>query len=700
MVRKMAYIGTSYLIGLFFASFLDIAANILAASSAVIVSVTVMVLFGRNSFKVSVCVISGAAAMLLYGFYDWLVYGNIVKYDGCEVEIAGVITDYTEYGGDKTSYTVKGVINGDVTAKVSFYTDSTNAEIGDSVTFRGVASKLKNSYTFPAEDYYKAKGLFLRINRVKNFEYTPRTGFSAKKTLYAYRDKIIGVIGDNMDTDGKAVMEAMLFGDKSDLESSQKTLMYRAGIGHLMAVSGVHLSVFCSFFWFFLSRLPINKYFRFGLLSVPILCFAAMAGFSNSVVRAAIMMAIVYGAALFRRRSDVFNSLGISVILLTAFSPFAVRDASFLLSVGGVFAIGVAAPALIRAIEQYLKLGNISKSVITSFCVTLMIFPVTVLFFDEVSVMSPISNLLLMPLCELILVCGIIVTLTGGVPLIASPVLNFCEVLCKIVLAASRLIGRTRFAYIPLGSDFVKISAAFSAVLIAALFLLTRKAEVTAVASVVVLLFAVASVNLNRLVSTDVSAAFFKDGSSTAAVVHNGSTAVIIDLDGGGAASSAVKYLNRSGIYKVNSLVLNSGANTSLPVYREALELFDISAVTLPLRDKSLAVGDCYFYEDGQCLEAACCTVYFYNDSVIKLDCGGEKIIMYTDKSEYGFPEEYAAAVRYAGKSYDNDPDCGIIAVMNEKGEAVAVKDRTVTIGENVKITVKKSGAVSSQILE
>lgn len=699
MVRKMAYIGSSYLIGLFFASFLDIGVNILAAASTVVVSVSALILFGEKSVKVSVCMISAAAAMLVYGLYDCFVYRNIIKYDGCQVEVKGVITDYTEYGGDKTAYVIKGLINGDVTAKVSCYTDSTYAEIGDSVTVCGVASRLKNSYTFPAEDYYKAKGMFLRINRVNSFDYIPRESFSAKRALYNYRDKIIGVIGNEMDTDGKAVMEAMLFGDKSELESTQKTLLYRAGIGHLMAVSGVHLSVVCSFFWIFISRLPINKYFRFGLLLVPILCFAAMAGFSNSVIRSAIMTVIVYGASLFRRRADVFNSLGISVIILTIFTPFAVRDASFLLSVGGVFAIGVAAPAVIKAMEQRFELGTFLKSAITSVCVTVMIFPVTILFFDEVSIASPISNLLLMPLCTLILVGGIIVSLTGGISVVAVPVLKVCEILCEIVLAVSKFIGGLHFSYIPLGSDYVKLSAAFSVVLAAVLFLLTRKSTVTALASAVILIFAVLSVNLYKLTSTDISTAVFRDGGSTAAVVHNGNSAAIIDFDGGGAASSAVKYLNRNGIYKIESLILNSGANTSLPIYLNDLELFSISAVMLPERDKSLAVGECYFYEDSQCFDTAGCTIYFYNENVIKIRCRDKDIIFYTDDSEYDYHGEYAAAVRYDGNSPDIDPDCKIIAVMSEKGEAVAVMDRTVHIGENVKITVNGNGDVSSETL-
>lgn len=695
----MAYIGSSYLIGLFFASFLDIGINILAAFCTVAVAVTVLIVSESKYVKVFVCMISVAAAMLLYGMYDCFVYRNIVKYDGCLVEVRGVITDYTEYGGDKTAYTIKGVINGDVTAKVSCYTDSTYAEIGDSVTVTGTASRLKNSYTFPAEDYYKAKNMFLRINRVTSFDYVPSERISLKRVLYGYRSKIISVIGDHMDTDGKAVMEAMLFGDKSELESTQKTLLYRAGIGHLMAVSGVHLSVVCSFFWIFLSRLPINKYFRFGLLLVPLLCFEAMAGFTNSVTRSAIMTIIVYGASLFRRRADVFNSLGISVIILTITAPFAVRDASFLLSAGGVFAIGVAAPEVIKAIEQKFELGTFLKSAITSVCVTVMIFPITTLFFDEVSIASPVSNLLLMPLCTLILIGGIIVSLTGGVTFIAVPVLKVCEILCEIVLAVSKFIGGLHFSYIPLGIDFVKNIAAFAVILVAALFLLTKRSDVTALASLVILVCAVLSVNLYRVIATDISTAVFRDGGSTAAVVHNGNSAAIIDFGGGGAASSAVKYLNRNGIYKIDSLILNSGANTSLSVYLNGLELFDLSAVMLPERDKSLAAGDCYFYEDSRYFDTAGCTIYFYNESVIKVNCRGNNIIFYTDASEYDFPDEYAAAVRYDGNSPDIDPDCEIIAVMSEKGEAVAVMDRTVLIGENVKITVKRNGEVTSEAL-
>ena len=157
----------------------------------------------------------------------------------------------------------------------------------------------------------------------------------------------------------------MLFGDKSGIDDTTKTLLYRAGIGHMMAVSGVHLAVVCSLIWFILCMFNMSKYLRFGILMIFNAAFVILAGMSNSVIRAAVMLFLVYGASLFDRRSDLMNSLGIAVILLTAGNPFVVRDASFVLSVTGVIGIGGIAPVITKMIED--KQGKPLKKYIKSF---------------------------------------------------------------------------------------------------------------------------------------------------------------------------------------------------------------------------------------------------------------------------------------------------------------------------------------------
>ncbi len=699
----MAYIGTFYLIGLFSASFLSRGHNLAAAAVLVLSAVSAIAVYRKRFLKAAVCLFSAAVGMFFYSGYDLFVYENIIKYDGCDVEVTGKILDFSEYSGDITLYTVKGVINGDVSAEVSFFADSSNAEIGDEISVVGKAAVLEDSYTFPAKSYYKAKGIYLRLNKVSDFSYS-HTDFSFRRAINNYREYILAAINDGMESDCAAIMTAMLFGDKSAIDSSEKTLMYRAGIGHIMAVSGVHLSVVCSFFWFVISRLPINRYFRFGLLMVPVMCFVMLAGMSNSVIRAAIMIALVYGASLFRRRADTFNSLGIAVILLTAASPFAVRDASFLLSVAGVFGIGVAAPAITAEIEKKHRLGSTARSFIASACVMVVVFPVTLLFFDEVSMVSPLSNLILLPICTVILVCGIIVMLTGGLAFAAVPVLTVCGFCCRAVIVVSEFIGRLRFSYIPLGSDFVR-SVNIIAVAAAALALLVfggkRRGIYLSVGS---LAAAMLLSGVYRYIPDEkITVALLKDGSSVTAVIHDKNSACIVDLKkGGGAAGSVVKYLNRSGIYKLEAVVLNTDANTSLPVYTNSLKLFDTEMIFVP--DEKISLADSYssaeingYSSDGDCVEADGYTISFLSGGVIVVNVSGADIAMYDSDSEIDAEASYSAAVRYSGKSADNDADADIIAAMDDGAEILAKKGNRVFIGENVKFVINRDGTVSPE---
>lgn len=700
MKRKMAYIGTFYLIGLFSASFLSRSYNLAAAAVIVLSAVSAIVIYRKKYLKSVICLFSAAVGMLLYSAYDRFVYENIVKYDGYDVEVTGKLLDFNEYSKDLTLYSVKGTLNGDVSAYVTFFADSSNAEIGDEIRIVGKASALKDSYAFPTKSYNKAKGIYLRIDRVSNFNYI-HTKFSLRRIVNSYREYILETIDSKMDVDCAAVMSAMLFGDKSAIDSSEKTLMYRAGIGHIMAVSGVHLSVVCSLFWFVISRLPIGRYFRFGLLMVPILCFVMLAGMSNSVIRAAIMIVLVYGAGLFRRRADTFNSLGIAVILLMAASPFAVRDASFLLSAAGVFGIGVVAPVIISEIERKHKLGNAVRSFIASVCVMVIVFPVTLLFFDEVSVVSPLSNLLLIPICTIILAGGVIITLTGGVPFIAVPVLTVCNICCRAVIIVSEFIGRLRFSYIPLGSDFVRI-VNIAAVAAALLFCMRGKRK---------WLFSVFSLAAAMMLSglfkyipdSKITVAVLKDGSSITAVIHDKRSACIADLKkGGGASDTVVKYLNRNGIYRLGAVILNTDANTSLPVYSNSLKLFDTDMILIPeeisyLTDVYSASEIINYSRNDGCVESNGCSIRFLGDGIVTVSAAGADIILYSSASEIDGEISYSAAVRYSGKAAGNDADSEIIAAMDANAEVIAKSGRKTYIGENVKFTIDKDGTVTSE---
>lgn len=692
----MAYIGSSYLIGLFFASFFNFEINLSASVAIFFCTVLITFIYKSKYIRISVCMLSVSIGLFIYGIYDYSVYHNITKYDGQNVEIKGKIIDFTEYSGDKSAYIINGVINGDVRAVVTCYTDSYTAGISDSVSIIGKAEIPEDNYVFPTKSYYKSKGIFLQINGISHFNYIENTGFSLRKTVFAYREYILDVMNNFMDNESCGVMAAMLFGDKTGIESAEKSLMYRAGIGHIMAVSGVHLSVVCSFLRFFISRFITDKKIRFALLLIPIFCFVLLAGMSNSVIRAAVMIIIVYGSELFKRRSDTFNSLGIAVIILTITSPFAVRDSSFLLSVAGVFGIGVAAPVFIKTIEKRYKLGKCLKSLASSFCVMVIVFPVTMLFFDEVSVISPLSNLILIPLCEEVLIGGIIVTITGGAAFIAAPVLKICEVLCHIIADISCIIGSFHFSYIPLGFDFAKISVIAALVLIVVSFLFFRKSGHAVIAATVILTALMLCINLQRFIPDEtVNVSVICDNNAAVAVIHDKKSACIIDLCGGGmTASNAVKYLNRNGIYRIEAVVLNSEVNTSLPIYEKHLELFDINTLMVPENDRNLLNGNgigenlTFYNRDESAVEIVGCIVAFGTGGTLTVQRGTNKIILYNSDTYVGNGEKYDASVCYDGKACED---------LNSS----AVNDGAITdcISESVIFTIDSKENMKSKAL-
>lgn len=695
MVRKMAYIGSSYLIGLFFASFFDYKNNILFSLIILSASLVLYFVFNNRYLKTTICLMSMSGAVMLYGLYDAFVYQNIIKYDGMDVEIKGEIVEHNEYDGDKSSYLIKGVINDDVRAYITCYTDTTAAEIGDSVSILGKTAVLEDSYTFPTKTYYKSKDIYLKLSKVHKLNYTENNGFSFRKTILQYRDHILRIIRRNIDNAYSGIMTAMLFGDKTGLESNEKTLMYRAGIGHIMAVSGVHLSVVCSFIWFFLSRIRMNKYLRFVLLLIPVLCFVFLAGLSNSVIRAAVMIAIVYGAELFRRKADTFNSLGLSAILLTVTSPFAVRDASFLLSVAGVFGIGVAAPMIIKETEEKIRLGNTAKSLLSSICVMVVVFPVTTLFFDEVSVISPVSNLLLLPVCEVILICGVIVTLTGGAAFAAVPVLKLCEVLCMIVAKVAGFIGGLRFSYIPLGDDYFNIititffAAAFAAVLC------YRKKVYTVITSFVLFSVLILAVNISRVRPDDsITVAVIKDGASVSAIVHDNNSASVIDLKKGGkTAEYTAKYLNRKGIYKIDALVMNVDVNSSYVIYDNLFDLFEITSFMIPEDDRNLAGverNNFYFYNPDSSFAIDNYSISFNSDETIIIGSGNSEILFCSSENNVSADGKYDAVVLYSGKTLSCGAETELIAAMNSKAEIHSENAQVICTDESLCFELEK----------
>ncbi|HOC32842.1 MAG TPA: ComEC/Rec2 family competence protein, partial [Ruminococcus flavefaciens] len=349
MKRKMIGAAAAYMSGSFFASFFnDVRAWLIGAAAVAMV----LIFGGKRGWKRTDSLLLGIAftvGIALYSAYTAVSYKPVVAYDGTDGSFTGSITEITRYDGNRAGYVLKGRINGVTDAKITYFGYDPDARYGDTVsiekcTFR----KPSNDYIFNSELYYKADGIFLAAASAENVRITHTHTRFIRNKLADFRSYMTERLKAETDEDAGGFLAGMIFGEKRELDSEIKTSLYRSGIGHILAVSGLHVSIIAILLMSVLRKANVNRFISYGIMNVMLISFVAMANYPVSAIRAAIMMDLFHGARLIHRQNNSLNSLAIASLIILTAQPYAIFDAGFLLSVSGTFGIAVFAPFMTK----------------------------------------------------------------------------------------------------------------------------------------------------------------------------------------------------------------------------------------------------------------------------------------------------------------------------------------------------------------
>lgn len=451
MKRKMIGITAGYLSGLFFVSFFTDIWKLIIPFSAFLIYVVIGKLKGFSVNDFAIVSMSFAVAFTAGELYTRYVYEDILSYADVTGSFSGTVSDYDIYDNDKALYIIKGKINDFRTAKISFYSSELDAEYGDRINIENCTfKKISGDYLFDSESYYKPDRIFLSAEKADGVTVDKLHSCQIKNFLMKYRENIISEFRVELGDDCGGFLSGMVFGEKSFLDRDVKNSLYRTGIGHVMAVSGFHISVMAVSVMYILKLLRLNKFVSFGLVNIFMVFMVTMANTPVSAIRAVIMFDTAYSAGLFRRQNDTFNSLAVAVLIMCILNPYVIYSQGFLLSVAGTFGIGVFAPYMVKRISADTLCKKLIRNFLTMLCVSVAIMPLSMMYFDEVSLISPITNILIVPLCTVCMAMGIGYTLTAGF----LPVLEITGGIIKIILFVSGKISEWDFAYISCGSDF------------------------------------------------------------------------------------------------------------------------------------------------------------------------------------------------------------------------------------------------------
>jgi competence protein ComEC len=361
--------------------------------------------------------------------------------------------------------------------RITVIGDTAEMEQGDRVEIRGRIRSLRNFNNPGGFDFKRSMGFReIRASVGADAKKVSLLEKRAERGWLAWVDRIRSRISQRIDQAGlgpeAAVLKALVVGDQAHILSDTRQVFTRTGTSHILAVSGLHISLVATVAFgvcrWLLSWFPPairHAWVRKGaalLTLVPVALYALIAGFSPSTQRALLMVSVFLLAFLVERETDLMNTLAMAALCILVVQPASLFSISFQLSFAAVLSIvygfdRVKASRSAAAPRGEGRADRVKRGAAVFFGVSLIAtwgtLPLGMYYFNTVSVIGVLANCVAIPLMGyLVVVVGLIGTLLdllsatvavacyqiGGVVL--SKTIAFMEVLAALPFAAFRTI--------------------------------------------------------------------------------------------------------------------------------------------------------------------------------------------------------------------------------------------------------------------
>lgn len=292
-----------------------------------------------------------------------------------------------------------------------------------------------NHGNFDEEEYYASMGIFVRADSVRT-EIAERSVWIFQEALRQIRSGLVrSIYASVQDPETAGILAAICTGDRAGLTKETKSLYQKSGIIHILAISGLHISLL-GMTLFRLLRKRLRNLPAAGIAVFVMLGFCVMSDASASAVRATIMFVIQMTGICLGKQVDILCSWAAAFLIMVCWRPLLLTSSGFLLSFLAVLAVGTLFPSMcgfmgiVRTAGYEMKdvsgterahglsakkiLGKkLTESFLMSLSVNLLLLPVMACVYYEISVYAILLNLLVIPLMSAVLGLGFISAILG-----------------------------------------------------------------------------------------------------------------------------------------------------------------------------------------------------------------------------------------------------------------------------------------------
>lgn len=276
--------------------------------------------------------------------------------------------------------------------------------LGETVLIQGKVNPLPKQYNPSDFDY----GLYLKsqgiVNEVKLQQVIKRWPY--KGVLYKIREKVRMQIEYIFKGQDDGLVSALVLGEDGDLNTDIRALYEQLGIAHVLAISGLHMSIIAAGIWWSLGIMGLNYEMRNGISLIGIWSYSIFVGMSVSIIRASIMLTIMLVVRSLWEEEDLLSSLALAALIILIVNPFQLYQVGFQLSFIALLGI-----AFYQSVYHFIKhecscaksVLKVCRILLPSICIGLFISPVIAYHFYEIPLLSVLLNVLLVPIFGLLL---------------------------------------------------------------------------------------------------------------------------------------------------------------------------------------------------------------------------------------------------------------------------------------------------------
>jgi competence protein ComEC len=392
---------------------------------------------------------------------------EIKNFIGKETSILGVIVDEPKIKEKTIVFPIK-TEKGKILIIVRRYPEF---EYGEEVKISGVLKEPEAKNSFNWKNYLLKDGILAEMDFPEIEKTGKNFGNSMKKFSIFLRKKIEETVKENLPYLDSALLKSLLFGEEEEIPFEWKEKLNQTGVRHIAAVSGMNITIISNLILSFLLFLGLWRHHAFYLSVFLILFYVLMIGAPASAIRAAIMGILYLTAQYFGRLSSGERPVVFAATLMLFFNPLLLRyDIGFQLSFLAILGIVYFYQFFFEKFKKFLKL--IKESLASTLSAQIFTFPILIYNFGQISLISPLSNILILPILPAITILGFIFSFFG---IIFEPIgylFSFpCWLLLSYLLKVVDFCSKIPYSFLTLKVNFIFLLISYSILIPLALHL-------------------------------------------------------------------------------------------------------------------------------------------------------------------------------------------------------------------------------------